>query len=190
MCCLSAAPSTASSGRSRTATSTIKALVMPLLPRRSLKAISPLDAQDHRALPVILEFQSPSSAVLAAPVPRAARGIAWMITSMLALLVTATAVIPVDRVVTMQGKVVPQDPTLVVMPLDIGIVRSINVTQGDRVTKGQILAQLDPTMAASATDALKAQVSSYSAQVARMQAEVNHQPFAYTGTDRDMALQA
>jgi hemolysin D len=53
-----------------------------------------------------------------------------------------------------------------------------------------LLAQLDPTMAASATDALKAQVSTYSAQVARMQAEVNHQPFAYTGTDRDMALQA
>ena len=163
---------------------------MPLLPRPSRKEISRVDPEDRLALPVILEFQSPSSAVLAAPVPRAARGIAWMITSMLALLVTATAFIPVDRIVTMQGKVVPQDPTLVVMPLDIGIVRSINVTEGERVTKGQILAQLDPTMAASATDALKAQVSSYSAQVARMQAEVNHQPFSYTGTDRDMALQA
>ncbi len=163
---------------------------MPLLPRRSLKAISSLDAQDHRALPVILEFQSPSSAVLAAPVPRAARGIAWMITSMLAMLVGVAAIIPVDRVVTMVGKVVPEVPTMVVMPFDIGIVRTLNVTEGEHVKKGQLLAQLDPTMAVSATDALKAQVSTYSAQVARMQAEVNHQQFSYTGTDRDMALQA
>jgi hypothetical protein len=39
---------------------------MPLLPRRSPKAISPSDAQDDLTLPVILEFQSPTSAVLAA----------------------------------------------------------------------------------------------------------------------------
>ncbi len=38
--------------------------------------------------------------------------------------------------------------------------------------------------------ALKAQVSSYSAQVARMQAEVNHNHSPTPGLDRDMALQA
>jgi len=163
---------------------------MPLLPRRSPKAISPTGAQDDRMLPVILEFQSPTSAVLVAPVPRAARGIAWVISSMLAAVLIATGFIPVDRVVTMQGKVVPTVPTQVSMPLDIGIVRSIDVSEGDRVKKGQLLARLDPTLAASTVDALKAQVSTYSAQVARMQAEVNHQPFTYTGLDRDMALQA
>jgi HlyD family secretion protein len=163
---------------------------MPLLPRRSPKAISPSGAQDHLALPVILEFQSPSSAILAAPVPRVARGIGWTITSMLAACVIATGFIPVDRVVTMQGKVVSAVPTQVVMPLDIAIVRSIEVQQGDRVRKGQLLAQLDPTLAAADVSALQAQVSTYSAQVARMQAEVNHQQFTYTGLDRDMALQA
>jgi HlyD family secretion protein len=163
---------------------------MPLLPRRSRKEISRVDPEDRLALPVILEFQSPSSAVLAAPVPRAARGIGWIITSMLAACVLATAFIPVDRVVSMQGKVVSATPTQVSMPLDVGIVRSIDVSEGDKVRKGQLLARLDPTLAASTEDALKAQVSTYSAQVARMQAEVNHQPFAYTGLDRDMALQA
>jgi hemolysin D len=163
---------------------------MPLLPRRSRKEISRVDPEDRLALPVILEFQSPSSAVLAAPVPRAARGIGWIITSMLFACVLATAFIPVDRVVSMQGKVVSAVPTQVSMPLDVGIVRSIDVSEGDKVRKGQLLARLDPTLAASTEDALKAQVSTYSAQVARMQAEVNHQPFAYTGLDRDMALQA
>jgi hemolysin D len=163
---------------------------MPLLPRRSPRAISPSGAQDDLTLPVILEFQSPTSAVLAEPVPRSARSIAWFITSMLGAVLIATGFIPVDRVVSMQGKVVSTVPTQVVMPLDIGIVRSINVAEGDRVRKGQLLARLDPTLAGSTEDALKAQVSTYSAQVARMQAEANHKPFSYTGLDRDMALQA
>jgi len=163
---------------------------MPLLRRRSLKVISSLDAQDRRALPVILEFQSPSSAVLALPVPRSAQHIGWVILSMLSALAIAMGVIKVDRVVTMQGKVVSEMPTLVVMPLDVGIVRSINVAQGDTVKKGQLLATLDPTMMVSTTDALKAQVSTYSAQVARMTAEVNHQPFSYAGTNSNMTLQA
>jgi hemolysin D len=163
---------------------------MPLLPRPSRKEISRVDSQDHLALPVILEFQSPSAAILAAPVPRIARNIGWTITSMLGACMIATGFIPVDRVVTMSGKVISSEPTQVVMPLDIAIVRSINVQDGDRVRKGQLLAQLDPTLAAADVSALKAQVSTYSAQVARMQAEVNHQPFTYTGLDRDMALQA
>lgn len=163
---------------------------MPLLPRPSRKEISRVDPEDRLALPVILEFQSPSSAILAAPVPRAARSIGWTISSMLAACILVTAFIPVDRVVTMQGKVVSAVPTQVVMPLDIAIVRSIEVQEGDKVKKGQLLAQLDPTLAAADVSALKAQVSTYSAQVARMQAEVNHKPFTYTGIDRDMALQA
>jgi hemolysin D len=163
---------------------------MPLLPRPSPKAISPAGAQDHLALPVILEFQSPSAAILAAPVPRVARGIGYTITSMLVACVIASAFIPVDRVVSMTGKVVSAVPTQVVMPLDLAIVRSINVQQGDKVTKGELLAQLDPTLAAADVSALKAQVSTYSAQVTRMQAEVSHKPFSYTGLDRDMALQA
>jgi hemolysin D len=163
---------------------------MPLLPQRSPKAISPTGAQDRLALPVILEFQSPSSAILAAPVPRIARSIGYTISSLLFACIVVTGFIPVDRVVTMQGKVVSAVPTQVVMPLDLAIVRSIEVQQGDKVHKGELLAQLDPTLAAADVSALKAQVSSYSAQVDRMQAEVNHKPFTYTGTDRDMALQA
>ena len=118
---------------------------MPLLPRRSPKAISPRGAQGDLTPSIVLEFQSPTSAVLAAPVPRAARGISWIITSMLAAILAAIGFIPVDRVVSMEGKVVPTVPTQVVMPLDVGIVRSIDVSEGDRVHKGQLLARLDPT---------------------------------------------
>jgi HlyD family secretion protein len=163
---------------------------MPLSLRLSRKATNAVVADDDPSLPVILEFQSPSSAVLAAPAPRGARGITWMISSLFFLCLLAMGLIPVDRVVTMRGKVVSEVPTQVVQPLETSIVRSIDVRDGEVVKKGQLLARLDPTFANADVSALQAQVSGYEAQVARLSAEANSQPFRYKGSNADMALQA
>jgi HlyD family secretion protein len=164
---------------------------MPPSPRPSSKAISPID--EDRAdptLPVILEFQMPSTTVTTAPVPRSARGIVWVIASMFAAVLLAMGLIKVDRVVTAQGRVISQAPTLVVQPLDASIVRSIDVHEGELVKAGQVLARLDPTFAAADVDALVAQVSTLQAQVSRLQAEVDDRPFTYSGTDPNLLLQA
>ena len=42
----------------------------------------------------------------------------------------AMGLIPIDRVVTAQGKVVSRVPLLVVQPLETSVVRSIDVTEG------------------------------------------------------------
>ncbi|MBN8901457.1 MAG: biotin/lipoyl-binding protein, partial [Rhodospirillales bacterium] len=147
---------------------------MQLSPRPSPKAISTAVAErDDPVLPAILEFQSPSTAIINTPVPRSARGIAWMIGSMVLAAIVATAVIRVDRVVEAPGKVVSQSPTIVVQPLDTAIVRSIDVHEGETVKAGQVLARLDPTFAAADMGALAAQVGALQAQVSRLQAEVN-----------------
>ena len=53
-------------------------------PRPSSKAISTVvEDRGDPTLPVILEFQSPSTAIITAPVPRSARGIVWIVGSML-----------------------------------------------------------------------------------------------------------
>src|SRR5271156_6655409 len=83
-------------------------------------------------LPAILEFQWPSTAIVNAPIPRSARGIVWMITSMVAVLIFLAGVIPVDRVVTARGVVISETPTILVQPLETSIVRSIDVREGDR----------------------------------------------------------
>jgi hemolysin D len=134
-------------------------------------------------LPVVLEFQWPSSAIINAPVPRSARGIIWMITSMVVLLVFATGLIPIDRVVTSKGIVVSRSPTIVVQPLDTAIVRSIEVREGQRVHAGDVLARLDPTFASADVAAVKAQVRSLEAEIARLTAEASDQPFTYAGSD-------
>ncbi len=166
---------------------------MLLLPRPSSKATDRALVVSERhdpTLPAILEFQSPSTAIINYPVPRKAQHTAWLVTSMFVACVTAMALIKVDQVVTAQAKVVSKNPTLVVQPLDTAIVRSIDVREGEAVHAGQILARLDPTFAAADLGASAAQVASLQAQVERMQAEVSDKPFAYTGLDPNLSLQA
>ncbi len=164
---------------------------MQLLPRPSSKAISP--ARDDRldpTLPVILEYQSPSSAIINLPMPRIARGFALTFSSMIAVMLLISGIVRVDRVVTASGLVVARAPTIVVQPLEASILRSVEVHPGDVVHAGQVLARLDPTFAAADLGALVAQVSTLQAQVSRMQAEVENRPFTYTGLDPNMSLQA
>ena len=141
-------------------------------------------------LPIILEFQSPSTAIINAPTPRSAQYISWMISSMVLTILAAAFWIKVDRVVTTPGRVVAEAATLVVQPLETAIVRSIEVHEGQSVHAGQILARLDPTFAAADLGALAAQVSAYQAQVSRLQAELDNRSFAYSGLDPNLALQA
>jgi len=164
---------------------------MPLLPRSSSKAISTeVVSRADPTLPTILEFQSPSTAIVNAPIPRSARGTAWIITSMFVAMVTAMGLIKIDQVVTAPGKVVSKSATLVVQPLETSIVRSIDVNEGEAAHAGQVLARLDPTFAAADLGANAAQVASLQAQVARMQAEVENKPFNYAGFDPNLTLQA
>jgi hemolysin D len=164
---------------------------MQLLPRPSSKAVS-MEADDRMdpTLPVILEYQSPSTAIVNMPMPRLARGFTLTLTSMLAVILILSGVIEVDRVVTAAGVVISRSPTIVIQPLDTAIVRSIDVNPGDVVHAGQVLARLDPTFAAADMSALVAQVSTLQAQVSRMQAEIENRPFTYNGLEPNMAFQA
>ncbi|HEX3401317.1 MAG TPA: HlyD family type I secretion periplasmic adaptor subunit [Acetobacteraceae bacterium] len=164
---------------------------MQLSPRPSSKAISTVVTdRDDPTLPVILEFQMPSTTITSAPIPPSARGIVWVVSSMFAAVVLAMGLIPIDRVVTAQGRVVSRSPTMVLQPLEASIVRSIDVHEGQAVHAGEVIARLDPTFAAADVGALAAQVASLQAQVSRMQAEADGRPFAYSGLDPNLSLQA
>jgi HlyD family secretion protein len=164
---------------------------MPRSPQTSSTAISTaLAARGDPTLPVILEYQSPSTAIVNAPVPRIARGVSWTVGTMVLACFAAMSIIKVDKVVTAQGKVISKAATIVVQPLETSIVRSIEVREGETVHAGEVLARLDPTFAAADLETLRSQVADYSAQVARMQAEVDNRPFNYSGSDPHLALQA
>jgi hemolysin D len=159
-------------------------------PLRLSKAISRTAEADDPTLPAILEFQSPSAAIIATPIPRSARGLVWVIASMFAAGTLAMGLIHIDRVVSASARVVSKASTIVVQPLETAIVRSIDVREGESVHAGDLLARLDPTFATADADALAAQVSSLQAEVTRLQAEADEKPFSYTGLDPSLALQA
>ena len=141
-------------------------------------------------LPSLLEFHSPTAALTVTPVLFGARGTIWVICSLAAACLAAGALIPIDKVVTAQGKIVAENPTSVVQPLETAIVRSIDVREGDLVKKGQLLARLDPTFATADAGALMAQVASYQAEVDRLVAEADRKPYAPAVTNPDTLMQS
>ena len=152
-------------------------------------AVGGWSARVDPTLPVILEFQTPSASIVNAPIPRSARGVAWVITSMALALVVAAGLLSVDQVVTAKGIVISRSPTILVQPLETAIVRSIEVGEGQQVHAGDLLAKLDPTFAAADLGALTTQISSLSAESARLQAEAAGKPFVYVGDEADWQLQ-
>ena len=129
------------------------------------------DKANAIALPGLLEFHSPTAALTVAPILHGARGTVWVVCSLAAACISAAALIPIDKVVTTQGKIVAQSATSVVQPLETAIVRSIDVREGQVVRKGDLLARLDPTFATADASALESQVASLAAEVERLQAE-------------------
>ncbi len=140
------------------------------------------DTHDDPIRPLLLEFESPSAALVAHPVPRRSRYTLWVVCSMFAVALFLMAVVPIDRVVVTQGKVVTTSPNVAIQPLETSIVRSIDVREGDIVKAGQRLARLDPTFAAADAGALESQVASLQAEVNRLRAEVDGKPYAGDGS--------
>ena len=150
-------------------------------------------AQDAaRTAPIgsLLEFHSPSAALAASPVRLGARGTVWVVCTLAAGCAAAMALIPIDKVVTAQGRVVSEAHTVMVQPLETAIVRSIDVREGEVVRKGQLLARLDPTFAQADQAALQAQVASLGAEVARLRAEATGTAYAAASASPDAVLQA
>jgi hemolysin D len=130
-----------------------------------------LNRQQTSQLPSLLEFYSPSGALIADQPRGAARYVIWSVVGLVASLATAAATVPIDKVVTAQGRVVVTDATVVVQPLEISIVREIDVHEGQIVHKGDLLARLDPTVAQSDKTSMTLQVESLTAEVDRLKAE-------------------
>ena len=137
----------------------------------------------------VLEFQSPTAALIATPVPRSARSVTFWVGAGVIAMGVAAFVIKTDKVVTCQGSLVSSDPTLQIQPLEASIVRTILVHAGERVTKGQLLAELDPTFSSADMESDQAQVDNYTAQIDRLKAQLSGHSYLPAKSDANTALQ-
>ena len=127
----------------------------------------------RRPEPPPLDFLSDAEALLHRPIPA---WLTWTQYLLLALLITAlvwSALARIDMLVVGPGKLVTSPATLVVQPLETGVVRSIDVVVGQTVEPGQRLATLDSTFAAADLTELETRRTSLIWQERRLRALLN-----------------
>lgn len=105
-----------------------------------------------RAPPLAREFLPAALEVLETPASPAGRAVAVTIATFLVLALGWSIIGQVDIVATAPGSVIPAGKSKVVQPLEAGVVHSILVADGDHVRAGQVLFELDVTIAAAERD--------------------------------------
>ncbi len=127
--------------------------------------------ENDAASQALLEFESPTVALVAKPVPPVAHYATYVLASMLVVFLVLAGTVPIDRVVTASGRVSSQSSNILIQPLETSIVRSIDVKVGSRVRRGDLLARLDPTFSGADFASLEAQTKSLQAEVNRLTVE-------------------
>lgn len=99
----------------------------------------------------------------------------------------------VDIVAVAQGKIVPSDRVKVIQPLGTGQVRAIHVRDGQQVSAGEVLIELDATLAQADRDRLTVQLRDDEAALARQQAfaawlQTGRRPSQQLGTELQRTL--
>ena len=153
-------------------------------------------------LATVRRFQSEVASIRDAEEPYAVRMTIHVLGAMIVACVVLAMFTKVDRIVTSQsGKIVPTVKSTIFQALDDNsIIKSIDIREGDRVVKGQVLATIDPTFTGADVHQLTDQMASLDAQIARDEAELLGQkpdfgasddPFAqkYAGLQRDLYVQ-
>lgn len=104
------------------------------------------------------------------------RIVLWTVCVLVLVLLAWAAVGRLDIIATAHGKLVPQTLVKVVQPAEAGVVKRLLVVEGQHVKAGQVLAQLDPTLAAADTRAVESDLAAQQMQERRIAAELNEQP--------------
>jgi hemolysin D len=99
-----------------------------------------VDSDALAFLPAALEIQE-------APPSPIGRAVLWTVMGLCVSAVAWASLGKVDIVAVASGKVVPNDRVKVIQSVGLGTVKSIRVRDGQRVKAGEILIELDPTLA-------------------------------------------
>jgi hemolysin D len=137
----------------------------------------------------INDFQSETAEITGACDPLAARSLLHVLAIMVISAIVLAGIVKIDRVVSGNARVVSEQPTLVVQPLETSIVRGIEVREGQMVRKGDILATLDPTFSSADVGSLRAQTARLTAEITRLEAEQNDAAFEAADTSPDSVMQ-
>jgi hemolysin D len=120
-------------------------------------------ADEVAFLPAALSLQE-------TPVHPAPRRLAYLLMGLFTLALAWSLIGEVDIVATAQGRIIVSDRTKVIQPLKASVVKAVLVKDGDKVHAGQVLVELDPTMATADKANVQEQLQAARSEEVRTQA--------------------
>ena len=121
-------------------------------------------------LPAILE-------VTETPPSPTGRLVMWSILLLVVVALAWSILGHINEVAVAAGKVIPSGQIKTVQVKNKGIVKEINVEEGQLVQEGDVLVVLDPTTTSADYDSLKKRAAYYKLDIQRLTAELTQQPF-------------
>jgi hemolysin D len=133
----------------------------------------------HEFMPLLAEIEE-------SPVNPIGRVIFWTVTGVFLFVVLWSCFGEIDIVVTSRGKIHPDGHVKTLQPLESGMVSNILVKEGQRVKKGQVLMEIDPTPVNAALGGVTESLALSEAEANRLNAMVTGS--GYAGTSSQSAL--
>jgi hemolysin D len=93
-----------------------------------------------------IEFYPAALEVLETPPSPAGRAVALVIMLFFLIALMWSIFGKVDIITTAQGKILPTERTKIIQPAETGVVRAINVRDGQQVKSGDVLIEIDSTI--------------------------------------------
>lgn len=129
-------------------------------------------------LPAVLEIQQ-------APPSPLGRAILWTILAVFTSGVLWASFGWIDIVATAQGKIIPSGYSKVIQPYEVGVIAAIHVQDGQKVRKGDVLIDLDPTLNRADRDRASNEYWAAKVEAARLRALVAGQSVFEAPPDAD-----
>lgn len=125
-----------------------------------------------------VEFQPDALEIKNQRLPLAVRLCVWLPFAVIIAAIVWASIAQTDVVVSARGKVVTDQPTIVMKPLERAVIKEIPVKVGDIVEKGQPLIIFDPSINRASAERLRNERDTYQAQFNRLRAEFNRVEYA------------
>lgn len=142
------------------------------------------DVAQRRPLREELEFLPAALEVVETPPSPAGHALIWLLITLFVIAVAWSIVGRIDEVAVASGKVVPSGYTKAVQAEDRGVISSIRVTNGSHVRAGDVLIELDATLAEADVARLTQELSHYTLTLRRLNAEAAGASFDVPNAER------
>ncbi|MDQ1337636.1 MAG: rane fusion protein hemolysin [Campylobacterota bacterium] len=124
----------------------------------------------HEFRPLLVEIEERPTSPLG-------RGLLWTILAFMVITTLWLFLAKIDVVVTARGKVIPSGEIKVLQPIETGVISSISVIEGDYVTKGEVLMEIDPSVTDTNLDSKLKNLELLNVEMARLTALVKNEEF-------------